>query len=448
MSAKQPTLFDGQRAQMTDSIRKALRSLVAYARRYKHWSISFSGGKDSTTVLTFVVWAILQGTIRIGGETYVVHAPKTLTVLRADTRVELPPLWACSDEILDELEAKRDALANLGCELHIETVCANIDDRILVYMLGLGVPPPSNTMRWCTDRAKIEPMERALERRAVALGLGVMVPNPRKIGPREVYQGHGEDKLLVFTGVRRGESDQRDDRIAVACSKDNAECGHGILQRDLSTALCDTLAPIDEWRICHVWEWLDGWAPQPDYGDWPGTRFLAMAYGGRDGDEAAEIAARTGCIECPLTKEDRALKAVLKIEKYKYLAPLRELRTLYESLRSPLVRLRKAGGETRKDGTLMSKQNRMGPSTIEARKEALAQVLDIQRRVNEGAAACGGKPVCFLNDEEVARIHELHEQRSYPDRWSDGDLRATEMFDRYSTTGVVQPLLPVFKGSA
>lgn len=441
MSGRQPTLFESKRAQMTDSIRAALRSLAIYFELYEHVSVSFSGGKDSTTTLTFVVWAILQGTITVEGETFVIRAPKTLTALRADTRVELPPLWACSDDILEELDAKRAELQARGTALHIETVCAPVEDRILVYMLGLGVPPPSNTMRWCTDAVKIEPMERALERRAVALGLGVMVPNPRKVGPREVYRAHGERKLLVITGVRRGESDQRDERIAVACSKENAECGHGILQRDLDKSVADTLAPIDAWRICHVWEWLDLWAPKPDYGDWPGTRFLAQAYGGRDGDEAAEIAARTGCIECPLAKEDRALKAVLKLEKYRYLAPLRELRALYEWLRSPLVRLRKKGGETRKDGTLAENQNRMGPATIEARREALARVLDIQRRVNEGAAACGGKPICLLDAEEIACIERMHAEGRYPQKWSDADPRATELFDRHYSDGSVQPLL-------
>ena len=442
VSARQPTLFEGKRAQMTDSIRAALRSLVTHGPRYDHWSISFSGGKDSTTVLTFVVWAILAGTITVADETFTVKAPKTLTVLRADTRLELPPLWGCSDEILDELDAKRDALKARGTDLHVETVCAPVEDRILVYMLGMGVPPPSNTMRWCTDRAKIEPMERALERRACALGLGTMVPNPRKVGRPEVYQGHGgAQKLLVLTGVRRGESDQRDDRIAVACSKENAECGHGILQRDLDTALADTLAIIDTWRICHVWEWLDLWAPQVTYGDWPGTRLLAMAYGGRDGDEAAEIAARTGCIECPLTKEDRAMLALLRIAKYRYYAPLRELRQLWEWLRSPLVRLRKRGGETRKDGTLAENQNRMGPATIEARREALARVLDIQRRVNEGAAACGGKPICLLDAEEIACIERMHAEGRYPQKWSDADPRATELFDQHYSDGTVQPVL-------
>lgn len=135
------------------------------------------------------------------------------------------------------------------------------------------------------------------------------------------------------------------------------------------------------------------------------------------------------------------MRAILRIPKYRYYAPLRELRQLYEWLRTPLVRLRKKGGETRKDGTLTSKQNRMGPATIEARREALAKVLDIQRRVNEGADACGGKRICLLNDEEVARIEAMHAEGLYPEKWSADDPHATELFDRYFADGSVQPLL-------
>jgi DNA sulfur modification protein DndC len=36
----------------------------------------------------------------------------------------------------------------------VNVVMAPLDDRFLVYILGRGVPPPSNTFRWCKPSIK------------------------------------------------------------------------------------------------------------------------------------------------------------------------------------------------------------------------------------------------------------------------------------------------------
>ena len=69
------------------------------------------------------------------------HAPKSLTVLQSDTRLELSPLWATAQQIMSEARQR-------GHDARV--VLPAIDDRFFVYMLGRGVPPPSNTSRWCT----------------------------------------------------------------------------------------------------------------------------------------------------------------------------------------------------------------------------------------------------------------------------------------------------------
>ncbi len=51
------TLFDAQRLQMTDAIRLTLESLVAYAAEVPDWVVAWSGGKDSTALVTFLAWA-------------------------------------------------------------------------------------------------------------------------------------------------------------------------------------------------------------------------------------------------------------------------------------------------------------------------------------------------------------------------------------------------------
>src|SRR5579863_6392452 len=116
----QGNLFEGisRRLQMTDSIDLTIQSLKAYGPKYNHWAIAWSGGKDSTATLTLVVWLIQSGKI---------DRPKTLTVLFADTRLELTPLMASAYEIMDDLR-------ELGIDVRI--VMAEMDKRFFVLMFG------------------------------------------------------------------------------------------------------------------------------------------------------------------------------------------------------------------------------------------------------------------------------------------------------------------------
>lgn len=428
-SARQPTLFEGARIQMNEAIELTIASLEAYGSTRKHWAIAWSGGKDSTALLTIVLWLILSKRV---------SAPKTLTINYADTRMELTPLWLSAAAIREELEDKREALAELGCELRIEVVTAPLDKRFLVYMLGTGVPPPNNgTLRWCTEQIKIKPMEAALAHLAVAHDLGRFDRVKRGGKLRNVYVGHGGEKLLVLTGVRQGESAIRDGRIAMSCSKGAAECGQGWFQETLPKGLCDTLAPLLHWRVCHVWEWLRSWATQPEFGDWT-TSLLADAYGG---DEAEEVGARTGCIGCPLASEDRALDRLIRMPSWAYLSPLKRLRDLYLELRTAPLRLRKRAGEKRADGTLVANQHRMGPITLDARRMALAKVLAIQAEVNTAADTLHRPRIDILNDEEAARISALIDAGTWPQKWTGDEPTGDEPFEETYADGTAQPLL-------
>lgn len=394
---KQPTLFESQRTNMRDSIALTVDSLNAYGPRFKHWAIAWSGGKDSSALVTLIPWLIDQGKVA---------RPESLTVLYADTRMELLPLWVSARAIAEELVER-------GVE--VRTVMAPMDKRFLVYILGRGVPPPNNnTLRWCTRQIKIDPM--AAELRAL--------------------HGHRGEKLLMLTGVRQGESAIRDNRIAMSCGRNGGECGQGWYQETLPGALCDTLAPILHWRVCHVWEWLKHWAPTVEFGDWS-TAAIADAYGG---DEAEEINARTGCVGCPLASKDTALDAVVAQERWSYLKPLERLRNIYERMRLPENRLRKPGGEARSDGTLVENQHRMGPLLLEARVEFLDEILDIQAEINDVAAVIGRPRIDILNAEEVVRIRELIQARTWPQRWSGDEPRADEPFHEGDQPGLFDAL--------
>lgn len=410
MTAKTASLFEGQRLQMTESIQMSIDSLNAYMPLYEHVALAWSGGKDSSATLTFVVWAILTGKV---------PAPKKLSIRYADTRLELLPLSVAAQAIRSELEDKTDDLARLGTTLDFATVMAPMDKRFMVYLLGRGVPAPNNsTLRWCTRQIKIDPMKESVAAMATP-----------------------GQKILMLTGVRLGESAIRDSRIALSCSGNNAECGQGWYQQSLPSDVCDTLSPLLHWRVCHVWEWLRTWAPRPEFGDWS-TEIIADAYGG---DEAVENEARTGCVGCPLAQKDTALDVLLKQPKWAYLAPLKRLRPLWRELREPRHRLRKPGRELRKDGTPASNPQRMGPILLESREYGLGRVLSIQDEVNEAARAQGRPLIDIINAEEEARIRELIAARTWPEKWTGDEPIATEWLDTVFADGTEQPLLPIFK---
>lgn len=390
------SLFEEDRLTLPKSIELSVESLRHYGSLYKHWVVSFSGGKDSSATVTLIADLIKKGSI---------PEPESLTILYADTRQELPPLHTAALGILQELRQR-------GFDARV--IQPELDYRFFVYMLGRGVPPPSNTFRWCTPKLKLMSIERELE---------------------TLRQERG-DKFLMLTGVRIGESAARDQRIAVSCTKDGGECGQGWFQHTSSEAVSDILAPILHWRVCHVWDWL----LQADLELGFPTFEIARVYGQEVSDGEEPINARTGCIGCPLVERDAALERIIQQPQWTYLAPLQKLRPLYWEIRKPQYRLRKHG-EFKKDGSLGSKQNRLGPLHIEARLQILEQVLKIQDEVNIAARAEGKSEISLINDEELARINQLIAANTYPERWDGTEPTGDTLLPTLFSDGAVQPLL-------
>lgn len=393
------SLFDHERLSLERSIELSLESLRHYGSLYPHWAIAYSGGKDSSATVTLVADLLDKGLI---------PRPTSVTVLYADTRQELPPLHNAAMALLENLRGR-------GFDTRV--VLPKLDHRYFVYMLGRGVPPPSNTFRWCTPKLKVMSMERELE---------------------VLRQERGE-KFLMLTGVRIGESAARDQRIALSCTKDGGECGQGWFQQSTSNAIADTLAPLLHWRVCHIWDWLI----QADLDLGYPTFDVAEVYGHNPQDEwgdTEDLNARTGCIGCPLVQEDLALERVLRNPKWAYLAPLRQLRPLYWQVKKPQYRLRKHG-ELRKDGSLAKKQGRLGPLTLETREWMLGEILRIEAEVNDLAVAYDQPPISLINAEELARIHELIAAKTWPEKWDGTEHRGDEWLPEILADGSIQPLL-------
>jgi DNA sulfur modification protein DndC len=188
------------------------------------------------------------------------------------------------------------------------------------------------------------------------------------------------------------------------------------------------------WRVCSVWDWLKIFAPSKTYGQWP-TAILADAY---EGDEAEEIAARTGCIGCPLVEKEKSLTEVLKIAQWKFLTPLLELKPIYREMRLPKYRHRKSGGELKKDGTLGKNQQRLGPLTLESRLYFLDKILDIQNRINSGSQT---EKLFLINQEEESRIRELIANKTFPNKWTGEEITGDIILDKKYSDGSVMPIM-------
>lgn len=394
------SLFEDQRLTLDRAIDLAAENLNAYLPHYRKVAIAFSGGKDSTATATLVLHMIESGRI---------PNPEKLILLYADTRQELTPLHASAMGILAEARKR-------GCETQIVT--APMDKRFWVYILGRGVPSPNNgTLRWCTRQIKVDPMTSALAELRSTL--------------------EPDERLLMLTGVRVGESAARDQRIAISCTKDGGECGQGWFQ-SMTAPQTDTLAPILHFRVCHVWDWLNFEAPL--YG-FP-TQDVAEAYGMLESDGEEGLNARTGCIGCPLVStEDTALDRLTKNPKWAYLMPLKRIRGIHQQARDFNNRLRKDGNERKKNGALVANPGRVGPLTLEARSRLLDELLGIQAEVNRSAEIQGRPAIDLVNPEEEARIRELIALKTFPDKWSGDEPNGATLLPEVFADGTIQPLL-------
>lgn len=185
--------------------------------------------------------------------------------------------------------------------------------------------------------------------------------------------------------------------------------------------------PRSEQKRADAWDWLSFFAP--DFG-FP-TRMMAEVYGG---DEATEINARTGCIQCNVASADTAFDIVLKNPQWEYLRPLKRLRPLYAELLQAKHRLRKSG-ELNAAGALVNNQNRLGSLIFDARWFGLEQILEIQSEINESARTQGKPEISLISDEEHARIIELINAKTYPDKWTGDEMRGDEMTDKIYRDG-------------
>ena len=328
------------------------------------WCASYSGGKDSTAMVTWLEWLRRSGRLQA-------DRPR---LVRSDTGVEGPALDATA-------RALTALLAASGWECGL--VRPELRERLYNRILGIGntpVHPGVKNLRWCTRATKIDPMGR---------------------WSRE--NGGG----LQLTGLRLGESKMRDGKIARAACAAGGECG-------IPDPGEGTFSPILHWSTCQVVDWLEGHLAREvreAMADvFAVTRQLAAVYGFTSAAtlfEEREVtsSARFGCVGCPAISAERA--APRSAERRNGVgSPLNELYDVWFEARLPqnrLVNLKRG------------KRRLPGPIRLEARKRLFARVMDIQARAG----------VVLVTPEDEAFIRDCWERKVYPRGWSEAD-EATE----------------------
>ena len=128
------------------------------------WIIGFSGGKDSTVVAQAVFEAMLQ--VPPSQRRRHVH------LVSNDTQVESPLVMA-------HLVKAQSAIASMAESFRLPITVATTrpapDKTFWTLLIGKGYPSPNQTMRWCTDRLKIQPTSRYILDNVSVHGAAIVV---------------------------------------------------------------------------------------------------------------------------------------------------------------------------------------------------------------------------------------------------------------------------------
>ena len=120
------------------------------------WIIGFSGGKDSTVLLT-LVWIALQRIRKDFPFPYQLRRP--VYIVCNDTMVENPIISNYVDDVLSKIS---DEARNQDLPIFVKKTIPKLEETFWVNVIGKGYPVPNNAFRWCTDKLKIRPTSNFL----------------------------------------------------------------------------------------------------------------------------------------------------------------------------------------------------------------------------------------------------------------------------------------------
>ncbi|OQA30635.1 MAG: hypothetical protein BWY57_02732 [Betaproteobacteria bacterium ADurb.Bin341] len=293
---------------------------------------------------------------------------KPVSILCTDTRVEIPAIAETIEATLSRIR-RFSQQNNLNIEVNL--LRPPPEQSFWVNIIGRGYPPPNRVFRWCTQRLKIDPVTMFVQQRL----------------------GHWSEAILHL-GARRAESSTRAQTMA-GREKRNGLNRHPDLPRVWVSN------PIEFLTTEEVWAYLLQ-RPNP----WGGNnRALYKLYASASNGECPiQIDTSTpscgnsrfGCWTCTVVERDKASEGLLASgdERMEQLIEFRETLLHYQD---------PANGK--RDPKTKQGADRPGPLTIEARRELLTKLLQLQEQV--------GLPL--ITDDELFFIQQLWKSARRPD---------------------------------
>ena len=324
------------------------------------WVVTFSGGKDSTTVLHLTIEMLLE--MKKEG----VKQSKKVYIVSSDTGVEMPLIEDYVENKLDQIRgfAKKEQL-----DVQVEKLSPKVTESFWTLLLGKGYPSPNQTFRWCTDRMKIRPATYFLK-----------------------HLTNQNESILMLLGVRSDESTSR----AASIEKRNDNHRGFSMHPDIPNAF--VYSPIKDWTNGEVWTFLST-HPAP----WGKHNDMMVLYDKGSGEGDCNIAlnpesqscgkTRFGCWVCTVVSQDKSMTNILKNPEDMWMKPLHEFRNLLEEYRNPNSGKRQP---RRRNG-----QKSIGPFKLSTRKELLKKLLCIEQDLKTKLA---GKTL--ISDDEIVQIQE------------------------------------------
>lgn len=309
------------------------------------WVIGYSGGKDSTSVLQLVLYALS----RLPKE----QLKKEVHVLTNDTLVENPTVVKYVDEQLALIEkvGKSKLFAHNPNLFSTVKVVPRIEDRFWINMIGKGYPPPSRWFRWCTERMKINPANDYIK--------------------KQVGQ-HG--RVILILGTRKAESVNRSQSM----EKYDLEDITGSKLRKHALPNSWMYAPIVDLTTNEVWQYL---MAVPSF--WGGDNKKLVAMYRNASESAAECPlvvdtstpscgnSRFGCWVCTVVSRDKSMENLIENG---------------EDWMVSLLEFRDYLTEVRYDETKRMKRTRLGkigeglgPFEFAVRAELLEKVFQVEK---------------------------------------------------------------------
>lgn len=354
---------------------------MVYLHDSRPWTVGFSGGKDSTLLVTLVFQMV--------NELLPYQRTKKIYVISSDTMVENPIVKNYMHDMSNRIN---EAGKNLGIEGVIIT--PPFDRTFWAYTIGYGYPTPEPPgFRWCTDRLKIKPINNYTLQRIKEDG-----------------------EIIMLLGVRKAESSYRARGIKAREIEGKLLVPH----TDIENAY--VYNPLTEIPNEDIWKFLlSGEAKSPWGGD---NKYLFSLYQGETLDEEGSVLghiddkkvavtgnSRFGCWICTMVKEDKSLKNFID-KGCKELEPLRDFRNwLIEIRNNPDYREKK-----RRNGSVYVKSDGefgYGPFNMYGREIILRKLLKLQKETNLELITVG----------ELKAIDQIWEK--------EGDLTRRKLVDIY-----------------